>query len=663
MRAPISYAWLGFVLAACGSDPATNTETPLTGGVGAMGTPGTGGEVATTGGEPTTSWASPADGTGASTPVGAGSNAGGIGGSLPAAGTGGSSMSGTGGSGPGNTGGSATGGISGSSAGGAGNAGSDETGGVPTGGTGSAGSDDTGGSLAGGTGSLGPDETGGRAAGGTEGGAGSGPDGTGGVPTGGSGGIASGGTGSGGSVGGSGGSLEAGAAGDGGSEPPPPEEVRLVTSGPGAYWQVGELIEGGGSPTLTINQSQTNQEWIGFGGTFNEAGWEVMSLLSEQDRELALRLLFDPHEGCNFAWGRIPMGASDFAMNRYSLSETPDDFAMDGFSIERDRQYLIPFIKAALTMKADLRLWASPWSPPAWMKANGDMNGGRIREEPQVLEAYALYFARFIEEYAAEGLEIEHIQPQNEPGYETRYPSCLWTPELLRDFVRDNLGPTLAERELDTEIWFGTMSAPEDTQHIDAVLADGTAAGYVKGFGLQWNTMSSTSQLASRGYLVMQTEHKCGNYPWESATFNPDRPPNDHAYAVESWGLIRDWIKAGVNAYSAWNMVLDTQGQNLDEQRPWPQNALLTVDRATGTLTPTPAYYVFRHLSQYVDPGAVRVGTSGSADALAFKNPDGGLVVIMYNSGGQPAATTLDVGGSTVQFQVPAQGWATVNWQ
>jgi glucosylceramidase len=279
-----------------------------------------------------------------------------------------------------------------------------------------------------------------------------------------------------------------------------------------------------------------------------------------------------------------------------------------------------------------------------------------------VLQAYALYFALFVEQYAAEGVDVEMIMPQNEPGYETRYPSCLWTPQLMRDFIRDYLGPTFTERNVDAQIWLGTMSAPEDTQHIDAVLADANAAQYVEGFGLQWNTMDSTGGLAARG-PVMQTEHKCGNYPWESATFNPDSPPNDYAYAEESWGLIRDWINAGVNAYSAWNMVLDTQGQNLDVERPWPQNALLTVDRASKQLTATPAYYVFRHLSYFVDPGATRVQVSGSNDALAFVNPDGSIATIIHNGGGQVSQMTLGVGGSTLQFQVPARGWATVLWQ
>ncbi len=457
------------------------------------------------------------------------------------------------------------------------------------------------------------------------------------------------------------------AADDGSVEPEPPAVVdlpELVTSGENNYWQEGQLSEASGNASISVDESDEKQEWMGFGGTFNEAGWDALSVLSEADKQLAIDLLFDAQDGANFKWGRIPMGSSDYAMSRYTLAETPDDFAMDAFSIDRDREMLIPFIKASLAVKPDVRLWASPWSPPAWMKTNNHIDGmgggseANMRSEPEILDAYSLYFAKFVEEYAAEGLVIEHVEPQNEPGYATNYPSCLWSPNLLRDFIRDYLGPTFVERGLDTEIWLGTMSAPEDTAHLDAVRNDSAASQFVKGYGLQWNTMGSVGSLAATGNPVIQTEHKCGNYPWE--TFNPDQPPNDHAYGVESWGLIRDWIEAGVHIYSAWNMVLDTFGHNLDEGRPWPQNALLVVDRSAGTLRATAAYYVFRHLSAFVQPGATRLGTSGG-DALAFKNPDDSIIVVAHNSGGQASQTTLSAGGRTVQFEVPARGWATVN--
>ena len=112
----------------------------------------------------------------------------------------------------------------------------------------------------------------------------------------------------------------------------------------------------------------------------------------------------------------------------------------------------------------------------------------------------------------------------------------------------------------------------------------------------------------------------------------------------------------------AWNMVLDTVGRNLDTVRPWAQNALIAVDRGSGQLKITPTYYLFRHLGQYVEPGAVRLGTQGG-DALAFKNPDGSIVTVMFNQSQQAANTTLSVAGATLTFTIPGRGWATVNWQ
>jgi glucosylceramidase len=134
--------------------------------------------------------------------------------------------------------------------------------------------------------------------------------------------------------------------------------------------------------------------------------------------------------------------------------------------------------------------------------------------------------------------------------------------------------------------------------------------------------------------------------------------PNDHAYAVESWGYLRDWIKAGVTAYSAWNMVLDTVGVGIDTTRVWPQDALLTVDTASGTLNITPTYWVFRHFSQFVATGAKVVGVSGG-DAVAFKNPDGSVVVVTFNKGAAKTMTVA-VAGKKLQLAIPGNGWATV---
>jgi glucosylceramidase len=638
LAGPLAAAWIAYLVSACGSSGAQKDT-------GSSGASGTGGSAAVDGG-------APSGGSGEGTTGGAQTGSGGA-----PIGTGGAAVDNTGGNAPGaggtSTGGDGrgTGGTGLSAAGG----GSDSSGASSSGGRPSGGASASGGaggrSLGGASASGGPSASAGGSSGGAA--ASGGAAGTGGAST------------------GTGGAS----AGSGGQVAGRPE---LVTSGPDAYWKEGTLSPtSGGQATVTVDASKVLQKWMGFGGSFNEAGWDALSVLSAAERDRAILLLFSATKGANFAWGRVPIGASDYAINRYTLDETPGDYEMKDFSIDRDQQRLIPYIQAALAVKSDIRLWASPWTPPSWMKDPAKIDGtdvppsggsatytAKMKSDAQTQTAFALYLARFVEEYEKVGIHIDSVHPQNEPGYATRYPSCIWDAGLLGSFVGTYLAPTFQTRGLHTDIWFGTLSNSDTySGHIGGLT--GAAAQAVVGVGLQWNTISHVGELAGRGYLVLQTEHKCGNYPFTVAgtpAFNPDKPPNDHAYAVESWGYIRDWIKAGANAYSAWNMVLDTAGKNLDAQRPWPQNALLVVDRAGAKLTVTPAYYVFRHLSYFVDPGADRVEATGG-DAVAFKNPDGSLVAVVYNSGGQPAQTTIALGQTTVQVQVPGQGWATVNWK
>jgi glucosylceramidase len=439
----------------------------------------------------------------------------------------------------------------------------------------------------------------------------------------------------------------------------------VVTSADGAFWKTGTLTAAtSGTADVTADDTALKQRWDGFGGTFNEAGWDALSVLSASDQALAISYLFDAANGANFAYGRLPIGASDYALARYTLDETANDYTMASFSIAQDKKLLIPYIKAALAVKPGIHLWASPWTPPAWMKDNNSTDNGNMKDDDQVLTAFALYLEKFVQAYAAEGLKIEAIHPQNEPGYINPYPSCGWTGALYIKFIRDYLGPLFAKDNVPAEIWCGTMSAPGDGTIATDLAADAKAMTYVKGFGLQWNTKGVISSLKSKNVPIMQTEHKCGNYSfatdyWSQSSYDANKPQNDYAYGIESWKNIKDWIVAGVNSYSAWNMVLDTLGTNLNASKPWHQDALLTVDRSAKKLTATPAYYVFRHLSYFVAPKATVIGTSGG-DALAFKNPDGAIVVVMYNSGAAKK-TTVSLGGSIFQFDMPANGWATVH--
>jgi len=386
------------------------------------------------------------------------------------------------------------------------------------------------------------------------------------------------------------------------------DEDKLITSSKNSFWQEGTVTEGsGGTTTITVNPNSNGQKWLGFAGCFNEAGWDALNKLSDSDKAKALKLLFDKEDGIGFEWGRIPIGASDYALDRYTLNETKDDFEMKNFSIARDKNNLIPFIKAAQALKPKMQFWASAWTPPTWMKdgavagSNG-FDGGAMKNQPKYLAANALYTAKFCEAYKAEGIPIKAVCPQNEPGYTQNYPTCGWgqyrmpdgktdvkDPEYFSTYIADYLEDTLKVRAPETDIWLGTLSndATYDAYYNGTI---SKAKNIIKAVGTQWNNSPKVAKAIQDGYIAIQTEHQCGNYPWaqggkvstvEAAnenTFLPNFAPNNYAYGIESWKLIKKWIDVGVNVYSAWNMVLDTVGKNLDKTREWPQNALLAVN-------------------------------------------------------------------------------------
>ena len=470
--------------------------------------------------------------------------------------------------------------------------------------------------------------------------------------------------------------------GTGGSGPIVVERPPLITSAQGSacsptlegcsYWKTdGTVTESTGNADVTVTET-TKQVFTGFGGSFNEEGWQDLLQLTEAERAKALALLYDAVDGAKFVYGRIPIGASDYAVApRYSLQ----DSASAAFSIERDKQLLIPFIHAAQEASSNIYFWGSPWSPPPWMKSGGSSggyDGGNMKEDPTTFQAFADYLANFVTSYGAEGIPISAIHPQNEPGYSQNYPSCGWTGGGMADFIGNYLGPTFNDQGITAEIFIGTMSNPDsDASLLQTVMQNQTAKGYIKGYGLQWGLLSKMGSLGLDSNLkIWQTEHKCGNYPFGNQSLPPGIPgtiaghvqpaPNNHAYAEESWGLIREWIKAGVTSYSAWNMVLDTGGVGeIDTTRIWAQNALLTVDLQAKKLNLTPTYFVFRHISQYVDPGATRLDVSGG-DALAFKNLDGSVTTVLYNNGAAKDVTVA-VLGKKLSFNLPERGWATLN--
>lgn len=409
--------------------------------------------------------------------------------------------------------------------------------------------------------------------------------------------------------------------------PPPPARTRRKTvqwtcTTPEAQWQGREARAGhtGGGESLRLLPGK-GPLWTGFGGCFNEMGQDCLRALPETVRQEILRTLFDPQgDSCRFDYCRVPIGANDYALDWYSLADTPDDLAMDHFSIERDRGCLIPFIRSAQALQPALRLFASPWSPPAWMKHPRAYNHGTLVDTEANLRAYALYLLKFVQAYQAEGIPVEAVHVQNEPHSDQKFPSCVWTGEQMGRFIRDHLGPLFETEGHPAQIWAGTVERDTYDAFILPILADAATRRHVAGLGFQWAGKAAVQRTrdAWPDLPLIQTENECaaGENTWADAS---------HTFA-----LMRHYIRNGASAYVYWNMVLPPGGMSTWG---WHQNALVTVDKATKAVTYNPEFHVMRHLSRYVTAGARAVETAGewAANTIAFRQPDGSLVLAVHN--------------------------------
>jgi glucosylceramidase len=416
------------------------------------------------------------------------------------------------------------------------------------------------------------------------------------------------------------------------------------------------------SPHVSVYPDAILQTIEGFGGAFNEKGWQALSVLDERERRDVMRRLFDPAAGLGFSVCRVPIGANDYALDRYTLNETPGDYEMKHFSIERDRRHLIPYIKEAMSFQPKLRLWGSAWTPPSWMKDNRAFDSGAFLDDPKIYRAYALYLLKFIQAYRAEGLPLEAVAVQNEPGTLTHYPSCDWTAAQYLTFIRDYMGPLFHAEGLDHAIMLGTFNQPALAGHALTVLSDAKARSYVALAGMQWYSLAFADQLkaAAPGLTLWQTETDCGNWHWLPG-FNPDKPQNDIVYAGFTWEKVRDWFKAGATVYELWNMVLDPWGKSIDSERPWPQNSLITVDPETREVRYTPLFGAIGSFAKFVKPGSKRVRTEGAfADALAFTDPAGRIIVVLYNRSAVQVDVGVQIRGTTHGVPMPPLSFATL---
>jgi len=399
--------------------------------------------------------------------------------------------------------------------------------------------------------------------------------------------------------------------------------------------------------SVVVFDSRKYQTVDGWGGCFNERGWKALSVLSPQDRDTALKILFDPKEGLRLTFGRTPIGASDYAISAYSLDDTPGDYAMAHFSIDRDKEKLLPYIFAAQAIQPGLTVWGVPWSPPAWMKDSNTLIGGRIKTDPQTLNALALYFEKYVQAYQAAGVNLRMVMPQNEPTITSNYTSCLWTGAQLHNFIKNYLGPKFAADSLPCDIWLGTLQNSDYTYVADTV-DDSASLAMIKGIAFQWDGARSCAIIHREHpeLKLMQSETECGHHE------------NDWHYAEGQYDLIKQYFEAGVSSYQLWNMVLDETGKSFTG---WAQCSPLIIDTKSKKIIFTPQFYVFKHFSHYVEPGAVRVLTSGSyRDHIAFINPNGDVVLVLKNGDDDPVHLAVDFDGQKVEPVLPPHSFNTL---
>jgi glucosylceramidase len=418
---------------------------------------------------------------------------------------------------------------------------------------------------------------------------------------------------------------------------------------------------------LEVKVDSPLQSIAGFGGAFTEKGWEALAALSAPKRDAALAALFS-QQGAAFNLCRTPIGANDISRKWYSYDETPDDFALADFSVDNDRDTLIPYIRAAMAQQPDLKIWASPWSPPTWMKTGkhyaqapawpgqadtgikpeqyGKEGTDSFIQEDRYFDAYARYFRRYVEEYGKAGIPISMVMPQNEFNSAQPFPSCCWTPEGLARFI-PFLGKEMGQVGVD--IFFGTLERP-NADLLSKVLADPKAAPYIKGVGVQWAGKGALAEIKRRhpDLTLWGSEQECGV------------GTNDWHYARYSWGLIKQYFLNGAGAWHYWNMVMPTGGLS---GWGWPQNSLITVDTKSGNFHFNHEYYLMRHLSAFIRKGAARVPTDsflGYENQLAFRNPDGSIVIVIQNEMADPQMVRIKIGEKQLNLALPADSFNTI---
>lgn len=481
--------------------------------------------------------------------------------------------------------------------------------------------------------------------------------------------------------------------------------VTQYTSTEDNYWQHQSMkisTKATLAPVIEISGEESGVPFKAWGTTFNELDWDAFNLLSRNDQDKLMHDIFAADGDLKFTHGRVSMNANDYARSWYSCDDVVGDLDLKYFNIERDKRNIIPLARAAQKYCPELQLFASPWSPPAWMKINQDYcvlsspynvqdsrkdyllymeDGHEVdademklmgdREEvfprrlatqdyfiqdPRYLQSYANMFCRFIDLYSEQGLPITKVMYQNEAYSYTVYPGCAWTAEGTLRFNNDYLAPTLHRQHPEVELWIGTFNTNR-LDYVQMILDNKTLQQNVRGIGTQWECRRNLPEMRKRypNLRFMVSESECGNG-------DMDWKAGEHTFF-----LLADNLGNGCDEYYNWNFVLKDKGESTWG---WTQNALVQVNSQTRQMRYTAEYYAYKHFSNLITPGTEMIAYSGrdadkpaSQDSvtpmLVLRRPTGEYVIVMGNLTDDVQCRTIRLGKKYLNIEATPHSFNT----
>lgn len=441
----------------------------------------------------------------------------------------------------------------------------------------------------------------------------------------------------------------------------------------------------GDAARIVIDPADKHQDWIGAGAAITDAAASLIWKQSEEQRSALLHELFDPEEG-SFSTIRIPLGSCEPASQPYyTYDDVPfgeHDSSLSKFSIgeglpgakdaTKDLKYVVPVVQEILKINPAVKVMASPWSAPAWMKNTGELKmGGHLRfgeytgngydQMKDTFEGvYAQYFVRYIEEYKKLGIPIYAISIQNEPSNAAAWPAMIWNISELAEFGYKYLRPALNRSFPETKLFFWDGSLNVLTEPIAKYITS-EQAGAFDGFAFHTYDGPYTSLFkASRSFpnwMLAMTERRC----------MIEETPEDASHIM--FGLIGNWlVRNGLGMIDLWNMALDERGlPNMVGSTG--RRGVVTIDHTTGKVQRNLEYYMLRNFGQDVVPGSKVIGSTnytqdgytGGLGSVAFLGPDGSIAAHIYNPTDKPLDAAVTVSGQPQTWQhVTVPAWGTV---